>query len=174
MLKTALVAAIALSAAAAGFFAYRQASFSSSAEQAVAARLAELSLPDPAGKIQAISQWRGRILVLNFWATWCAPCREEIPGLVRIYKQYEPIGLQIVGIALDSASNVREYAKEIGINYPVVIGGIELIAMTAPLGNRASGLPFTIALDRSGKFVGSHLGVVPESKLLEWARLAAK
>lgn len=171
MLKAAFIAAIALTAAAAGFFAYRHAFLSRLAEQAIAERLASLSLPDPQGKLQPISQWRGRVLVLNFWATWCAPCREEIPRLARIHGQYAPIGVQIVGIALDSASKVREYVKEAGINYPVVIGGIELIALTQPLGNRASGLPFTVVLDRSGNIVGSHLGVVPENKLLEWAGL---
>lgn len=171
MLKAAFIAAIALAAAAAGFYAYRQGSLSRSAEQAVADTLARLSLPDPEGKPQPLSQWRGRVLVLNFWATWCAPCREEIPGLVRIQGQYAPIGLQIVGIAIDSAPKVRQFAREMGINYPVVIGGIEVIALTQPLGNRASGLPFTVVLDRSGKIVGTHLGVVPERKLIEWARL---
>jgi len=168
MLKAALIVAVALAAAAGGFLAYRHASLDSTAQQAVVDRLASLSLPDPLGKPQTLSQWKGKVIVLNFWATWCAPCRDEVPSLVRIQHKYASNGVQIVGIALDSAAKVSQFSKEYSVNYPLLIGGIELIALTQPLGNRASGLPFTIILDRSGKIAKTHLGVVPEDKLIEW------
>ncbi|MGC2518985.1 MAG: TlpA disulfide reductase family protein [Burkholderiales bacterium] len=162
---------VALAAAAAGFYFYshQRMPLAGSAAQATA-RLARLSLPDPAGTPQSLTQWRGKVLVLNFWATWCAPCREEIPGLVRLQRRFASNGLQIIGIAIDSSSKVRDFAREFEINYPLMVGEIELIDLTRQLGNRASGLPFTIILDRSGKITNTHLGRVSEEELTRWLR----
>lgn len=117
------------------------------------------------GKPQPLEQWRGKVLVVNFWATWCAPCREEIPGFVKFQGQYGAQGVQFVGIAIDTAERVAPYVKEIGINYPVLVGGIETMDFARQIGNRAGVLPFTVVMDRSGKVVTTLVGIVRPEKL---------
>lgn len=130
-----------------------------------AQRLLQIPLSDIAGKPQTMSQWRGKVLVVNFWATWCAPCQEEIPALIKVHHKYERNGVQFVGIALDNVSKVRDYVDEIGIDYAVLIGGIEILGVTKELGNRAQVLPFTVVLDRAGKAAYTHAGVLTEASL---------
>jgi thiol-disulfide isomerase/thioredoxin len=132
---------------------------------ATAASLMQAALPDLAGQSQPIGQWNGRVLVVNFWATWCAPCREEIPALIRVQDKLGPKGLQIVGIAIDQAERVRPYAAQMRINYPVLIGELDAMDLAQQAGNRTGGLPFTVILDRSGKPVGSQLGGLNQEKL---------
>jgi thiol-disulfide isomerase/thioredoxin len=162
-----LIVAVALVATAAGLysFSHQRATLVGPIEQAQA-RLARLSLPDPAGRLQSLTQWQGKVVVLNFWATWCTPCREEIPDLVRIQRRFASNGLQIVGIAIDSTDKVQNFAHEFDINYPLMIGKIDLIEITRQLGNNASGLPFTVILDRSGKIANIHLGRISEEELI--------
>jgi len=169
--RALLIVVVALVAAATGlyFFSHQRTALGGSVEKAQA-QLARLSLPDPAGKLQPLSQWQGKVLVLNFWATWCTPCREEVPGLVRIQRRFASNGLQIVGIAIDSAVKVQSFAHEFDINYPLMIGEIDLIEITRLLGNKASGLPFTVILDRSGKIADVHLGRISEEELTRQLR----
>jgi thiol-disulfide isomerase/thioredoxin len=137
-------------------------------------KLFALNLPDPAGRSQRLSQWQGKILVINFWATWCEPCREEIPGLQRIRDKYVAKNVEVVGIAVDSADKVREYAKSMKVSYPLLVGGLESIELVRDFGNKAGGLPFTVVLDASPGIALSHLGLIKEQdldqKLTELAR----
>jgi thiol-disulfide isomerase/thioredoxin len=126
--------------------------------------LLALSLPDSAGHPQPLAQWHGKVLVVNFWATWCAPCREEMPDLVRAQNEYGAKGLQIVGIAVDNADKVQQFAKEIGLNYPALIGGYGAMDLSKDLGNSLVALPFTLILDRQGKVAYTHLGPVKPDK----------
>ena len=123
------------------------------------------SLPDLNGKPQTFSQWHGQVLVVNFWATWCVPCREEIPALMKMQKQYAQNGVKIVGIALDNAVKVREYAGEMQVDYVLLIGAAETLQLAKDLGNRAGVLPFTVVLDRSGALAHAHAGVLTETSL---------
>ena len=125
-----------------------------------ATALLALSLPDAGGQPQPLAQWRGKVLVVNFWATWCAPCREEMPEFVRAQKQYGPNGLQVVGITVDNANKVQQFAKELGLNYPALIGGYGAMDLSKGLGNELVALPFTLVLDRQGKVAYTHLGPV--------------
>ncbi len=127
--------------------------------------LSRLSLPDVQGRLQAMKQWQGRVMVVNFWATWCEPCREEVPALVRVQEKLGANGLQIVGIGIDSAGKIREFAKEYQVTYPLVVAGVEVLEISRKLGNRPGGLPHTVVLDRRGRLAGAHLGGISQSKL---------
>ena len=161
-----LLAVVAVAAAAAGYGynAWRIASHATPTPGAEAA-IASTRLPDLGGSPQALAQWRGKVVVLNFWATWCAPCREEIPLFVKLQDQYGAQGLQFVGVAIDQPEKVKPYAAELGMNFPILIGGVEAIDLTRTLGNRASVLPFTVILGRDGRIVSSEIGATHRAKL---------
>jgi thiol-disulfide isomerase/thioredoxin len=153
------------------WFAYRPIPSDPSVEQA-AAELMRLSLPDTAGKSQNLGQWRDKILVVNFWATWCEPCRQEIPALLRFEAKNVSNGIQIVGISVDSVAKVREFADEYKIGYPLLMAGMDVVELTRRLGNKVAGLPYTVVMDRSGRVVKTHLGGISEAELEDAARLA--
>lgn len=138
---------------------------SESAAREAAEKLISLALPDPSGKPQRLDQWQGKVLVINFWATWCKPCLEEMPMLIKVQKKYASNGIQIVGIALDSAAKVQEFAKMLGVDYPLVIGSLETIEVTRKIGNATGGLPYTVVLNRAGKIVKTRLGGISEAEL---------
>jgi len=127
-------------------------------ESADPSALLALSLPDLDGTPQSLMQWRGKVMVVNFWATWCGPCREEMPEFVRAQREFGPKGLQFVGIAVDQRDKVAQFAKEFDLNYPALIGGYEAMDVAKRLGNRLAGLPFTVVLDRQGRIVHTQLG----------------
>lgn len=155
---------VTILAGAAGFYLNR-ANLISTASGGAAQRLVSASLPDLNGNIHALSQWHGKVLVVNFWATWCAPCREEIPALMKVQRQYASNGVQIVGIAFDNVGKVQNYAAEMHIDYPLFIGGVESQILAKDLGNSAGVLPFTVVLDRTGKDVYAHVGALTEASL---------
>jgi peroxiredoxin len=129
------------------------------------AALLAVELPDVDGHDQSLSQWRGKVLVVNFWATWCAPCREEMPQFVAVQAARGTNEVQFVGIAVDQADKVREFAKQIGLNYPALIGGFGAIELSKSLGNSLSALPFTVVIDRGGRVVERHLGPLVQPQL---------
>ena len=130
-----------------------------------ASTLLALSLPDATGKEQSIGQWRGKVVIVNFWATWCGPCREEIPEFVRAQTEYGDRGVQFVGIAVDQADNVDRFARELGLNYPTLIGGYGAVELSRTLGNRLAALPFTIIVDRQGHVAHTQLGPIRPDQL---------
>ena len=154
--------AIAASAAGAGFQLWR--TRGGPAVDATAALLA-LRLKDLDGTEQALNQWQGKVLVINFWATWCAPCREEIPAFVRLQEKYRDRGLQFVGIAIDEPGPARAFAREFAINYPVLVGNLQAMEISRAAGNRAGALPFTVVLDRRGSVADTALGKLSEDRL---------
>jgi thiol-disulfide isomerase/thioredoxin len=160
-----LVAAIALAAAAAGVAYYLWHTSGAAREDRVAA-LTRTRFVDLEGHPRSIAEWQGRVVVVNFWATWCAPCREEIPLFVKLQQRYGVNGLQFVGIAIDEPKKVRPYANELGMNFPILIGGADAIDLTRELGNRAAVLPFTLVLDRTGRVTSMHIGVEKEGELV--------
>ncbi|MBI2313609.1 MAG: TlpA family protein disulfide reductase [Betaproteobacteria bacterium] len=123
------------------------------------------SLPDLAGRPQAVSQWKGKVLVVNFWATWCSPCREEIPEFIQVQDKYRDRGLVFLGIAVDQAEQVRAYSKEVGINYPVLVGELDAMELSRKAGNTLNGLPFTAIIDRAGRIVGTKAGRLTQAAL---------
>ena len=161
----ALFAAVAL-AAAGGGAAYHL-WLAAGDSPAVAERLYSTRLPDANGNPQLMEQWRGRVLVVNFWATWCAPCREEIPGFVRLQERHGGRGLQFVGIAIDQPGKVVDFAREFRINYPLLIGGMESLELLRQAGNRQAVLPYTVVIDRHGKVASRQPGGLKEGRLEE-------
>lgn len=124
-----------------------------------------LSLEDTAGVRQKLNQWRGTVLVANFWATWCPPCREEIPGFARLSEKYAGKGVQFIGIGIDSAEKIRAFALEHKVPYPLLVGEQSTMQLAVAFGNRSEGLPFTVILDRKGAVHAQHLGRFDESEL---------
>ena len=134
-------------------------------ERPSAATLLALTLPDPAGKQESLVQWKGKLLIVNFWATWCSPCREEMPEFVRAQKEFGGKGLQFVGIAVDEADKVRQFAADIGLNYPALIGGYGAMELSRTLGNRVMALPFTVIVARDGSIAHTQLGPLKDEQL---------
>ncbi|WP_148715068.1 TlpA family protein disulfide reductase [Chitinolyticbacter meiyuanensis] len=116
------------------------------------------------GKQAAVAQWRGKPLVVNFWATWCAPCREEIPEFVALQKQYAG-KVQFVGLAIDDAESVRAFIRQYKVNYPSLIGEADAMKAMQAEGNVVGGLPFTTVYDARGNRVAAELGRLKGSKL---------
>ena len=125
----------------------------------------KLSLPDLEGPKRQLSQLKGKVVVVNFWATWCEPCREEMPEFMKAQQEFGPKGLQFVGIAVDQADKVKQYAAEIGHNYPTLVGGFGAMELSKTLGNTLMALPFTVVLDRKGAVAHTQLGVLKPDKL---------
>jgi peroxiredoxin len=127
--------------------------------------LLALSLPDTQGEKQPLAQWRGKVLLVNFWATWCGPCREEMPEFVRAQRDLGPKGLQVVGIAIDQPDKVSTFARELNLNYPALIATYETMDVAKPLGDRLLALPFTVILDRRGHIAHTQLGPMKPDQL---------
>jgi len=123
------------------------------------------SFPDLQGRMRRLAEWSGRLLVCNFWATWCAPCREEIPLLLAARTKYAGFGVEIVGIAVDNAAKVREFAGSFKIAYPVLLAGADGLDLMRSLGNKEGGLPYTVVADRQGKPTRRKLGALKPAEL---------
>lgn len=111
-----------------------------------------------------INQWQGKVRVINFWATWCPPCKREIPDLIELQTSYGNQGLQIIGIALDNRAAVSEYVEESGINYPILLGD-EAVEVAEKLGNDMGILPYTVIVDQLGNIVYVRYGEVQRNTL---------
>lgn len=122
----------------------------------------------PEGESLLGSSWRGKILVLNFWAPWCPPCVEEMPELVRVQEQYSNKNVLFVGIGVDSPTNLRQFLLKTPVNYPIVLGGLEGSNWAKSLGNPSSGLPFTVVIDEKGGIKKVKLGKISEDELRSW------
>jgi thiol-disulfide isomerase/thioredoxin len=167
--RTALFLAVAAAALAAGFLLHpaQRGHPPASRPASTAGSILDAALPDLSGQTQQLGQWRGKVLVVNFWATWCGPCRKEIPELVRAQANHGPRGLQIVGIAIDDRDKVEPYAAEMSINYPVLVGELDAMDLARAAGNELGGLPFTVIFDRDGKPAHSELGTLDEATLVK-------
>jgi thiol-disulfide isomerase/thioredoxin len=163
MARTLAIAVLLLSAAA-GFFGYRywttSAVAGADAAASAAARRPDFALADLDGTMQSISKWDGKVLLVNFWATWCEPCRREIPLLDALQGEYGARGLQVIGIAIDEADEVRTFLQSMAVSYPVLVGEQEAVDALAGFGAEMTVLPYTAFVRRDGKIEELHAGEI--------------
>jgi thiol-disulfide isomerase/thioredoxin len=171
---TGLVIAILIAAGAIGFGVYEWLQPLPSAPIAAAAATPSPAMPpalsadqamnigldDLEGAQHTLADWHGKVLLVNFWATWCPPCRQEIPLLVKLQAKYAAQGLQIVGIATDeqNETDVRSFLRQVVVNYPILIGNNQAPQIIAALGGKYVGLPYSMLLDRDGRLFKIHTG----------------
>jgi thiol-disulfide isomerase/thioredoxin len=155
-----------------GFSMYEKGSATASVSKAVTTEpekldhLPAFSYSDLQGNVRSSQEWNDKIVVLNFWASWCPPCRKETPGFIEVQANYQQ-QVQFVGVAIDDKQPVQEFADSYGINYPTLLGDMEAIELSRKLGNRFSGLPFTAIFDQNGKLIHHQAGEVKKSALIE-------
>lgn len=119
----------------------------------------------PDGKSANPDDWRGKVLVVNFWASWCPPCVEEMPTLDKIAQEYASKNVLIVGIGIDSPSNIRQFLEKTPVSYPIMIGGLDGSALAKQMGNAQGALPYTVIINAKGKSVFTKLGKISEEEL---------
>ncbi len=119
----------------------------------------------PDGKSANSENWRQKVLIVNFWASWCPPCVEEMPTLDKIAQEYDPKNVLIVGIGIDSPSNIREFLLKTPVSYPIVIGGLEGSNLAKQMGNAQGALPYTVIINSRGKAIFTKLGKISEEEL---------
>lgn len=132
-----------------------------------AGELLNTQLPDLADKPHKLVEWRGKILILNFWATWCPPCLSEIPEFVALQSQYAAKNVQFIGIAIDQKQAVLNYNASAKINYPILIAGDAGINLSKSFGNVIESVPFTVIINPQGQIIHRQLGEINQEKLLQ-------
>jgi thiol-disulfide isomerase/thioredoxin len=123
----------------------------------------------PDGQVLAMSSWRGKPIVLNFWATWCPPCVKEMPEIDRFAKQFVAKGGRVLGLAVDNPSAVAAYLSRTPVSYTIGLAGFDGTELSRQLGNTNGGLPFTVAIHRDGRVVHRRLGETSFDELTAWA-----
>jgi len=129
------------------------------------AALLAVAFADTDGAAASLGRFQGKVMVVNFWATWCAPCREEMPAFERLQAKWAPRGVQFVGLSSEEPAPVRRFARDLHVSYPLWVGGDEVGALARRLGNRLGVLPFTVLLDRQGRVVDRKVGPYTENVL---------
>lgn len=131
-------------------------------------------LADGQGNPVRIGDWRDRTLVVNFWAAWCKPCRDEMPAFSRLYTQYRDHGVQFIGIAVDNAKNVADFSAKLPVSYPLLIAEAEGSQLMRDLGNTSMGLPYTLVIRPGGEAALTQLGRLSEQRLDSFLAMETK
>ena len=167
--RVVLALALAVASAGGGFLAFNALRDNPSVSENALPMLPEFALPDVEGVIRQSSEWDGRPRIINFWATWCPPCRREIPLLITLQAGHSA-SFQVIGIAVDDMAAVQAYAADTGFNYPILVGQQDAV----DLGNRVLpdwiGLPFTAFVDASGQVTRVHMGELHAKEATEYIR----
>jgi peroxiredoxin len=174
---TLLIVALAVGGALAGLFAGAwlrptPAPAPAQGTQMIGNQRPDITLPDPDGRAQSLAQWKGKLVLLNFWASWCAPCREEMPLLGRTQQRLAGRGLQIVGIAADSAAQTRSFLADHPVAYPILVDDPDAVTdgrdVSAIYGNSRNVLPYSVLVGGDGRILAQHAGNFTESSLEQW------
>ena len=134
-------------------------------EDMLGQRRPDFELDDMNGGIVSASDFDGKVLLLNFWATWCKPCTEEMPMLSRLQENYAGNGVQVLGIALDDPQKAREFASKLAVRYPILVGTVDTILAGRQYGNRDGMLPYSVLVDTEGIVRWAYLGALDQEEL---------
>lgn len=140
-------------------------------ESAVLPEIWALEFETPEGARMALQDLRGRPLLINFWATWCPPCIEELPLLSAFYRENAPKGWQVLGLAVDKREPVRAFMQRHPLGFPVVLAGMEGLDLSKKLGNQVGGLPFSVLIGSGGGVLARKIGKLSERDLAGWREL---
>jgi peroxiredoxin len=165
-----ILAAVALLGMAGGFLTFRHLDSGSAPASAPVADIVGAVRPDYTlgasdGRLVSPSEFDGSVVLVNFWATWCKPCIKEMPMLSDIQETMGQQGLQVVGIALDDVQRARDFAAEIGVEYPILVGSTDVMVVARNYGNLSGMLPYSVLIGRDGVVRWTHLGELVESEL---------
>jgi thiol-disulfide isomerase/thioredoxin len=163
MTNKILVVLVLVAAAAAGYWLQQR-----TADEPAAAyedRQISFALPDLNGDMRDLAEWEGKTRLVNFWATWCAPCRREIPLLKEMQARHGADGLQVIGVAVDYQEDVAAYAESAEFNYPILIGQEDAMAAAETSGMDFVGLPVTMLVSPDGALIKIHMGEIMESHI---------
>ena len=130
-------------------------------------RLPQQALYDLDGVSHNLNEWQGEVVILNFWATWCPPCLREIPAFISMQQELDDQKVQFVGIAIDDADAVADFAEQKQINYPTLLGEQSGLELSVKLGNKHFVLPYTAIFDRTGKLISTHRGELTRAEILK-------
>lgn len=171
----ALAVILAIASAAGGYYLhqFRQNPIDSGHQQTaivfeIGDRRPEFALPDLEGQYHSISQWDGKVLLINFWASWCPPCVREIPAFQEIYSDYRTQNVEVIGIALDEPQYIREFLLDKEVTYTQLHGQLEVIQLMSMLGNKYGTLPYTVALNSAGQ-----IAAIASAGELDYAQIQA-
>ena len=140
-------------------------------EEAVMPELWGLEFDTPAASRLRLQDWRGRPLLINFWATWCPPCIEELPLLNAFYQENEAKGWQVLGLAVDKVEPVRAFLSRQPLAFPVALAGVAGLDLSKKLGNQVGGLPFSVLIGADGSILDRKIGKLSERDLARWGKL---
>ena len=130
-----------------------------------ASELLSTAFPDLSGNPHRLSEWRGYVTLVNFWATWCEPCRDEVPLLLKTRAKYTNRRFEVVGIGLDNVAKMQHFADMFMISYPLLVADWSQLKLLERLGNTSGALPYTVVLDRSGAVTYRKLGALREAEV---------
>jgi len=166
-LRSLLALVLLIAAGGAGFAQYQHFGGRGGTNDALPSHRIAFSMPDMAGQTRHISRWDGKTVLLNFWASWCGPCRKEMPLLIKAQRQYGGRGLQVIGVAIDTPSNARKFARSLHVNYPVLIPASQQkgISLAGRYGDQIGGLPYSVVYGPDGRVLGAHAGELHKTDL---------
>lgn len=122
-------------------------------------------LLDLSGKKQSLTKWKGNYIVVNFWATWCAPCRKEMPELDKIHKKFRSKGVIVVGVSIDDLETLRQFNPSTKVKYHILSGGMEAMNTSLLLGNDKAIVPYTLVINKEGKIAATYAGLINATEL---------
>lgn len=167
--RTFLFTVVGLVAVAAGLVvALRHFAVSSETVGAPAAPFLAATFDDLDGRPEPMARWQGQLVVVNFWATWCPPCVEEMPDLQHIHDQYSARGVSVVGLGIDSPAALRKFRDQHGLTLPLYAAGAAGSELVRALGNPSGALPYTVLVNSEGRIVQAKLGQIRPAQLRAW------
>ncbi len=122
-------------------------------------------LKDIEGKLRNIDEWNGKVLLVNFWATWCPPCKKEMPAFIELHEEYQEQGFEVIGIALDDEESVQDFVDTLGVNYTVMAAEYAGLELSRIYGNRIGALPFSVFVGRDGKIELTRAGELSKEQV---------